>query len=129
MLVPLAGGNATPFAVSKGNEMNGQVSPDGKWVAYASDESGSSQIYVTTFPGAVGKFQVSRDGGTEPRWNRNGKEIFYLSLSGVLTSVSLDAKDTFSTGAPQPLFQIRGRAASARPIIFPMTSPGMESAS
>jgi serine/threonine protein kinase len=111
VLIPLAGGNPTPFAVSKGNEMNGQVSPDGKWVAYASDESGSWQIYVTTFPGAVGKFQVSRDGGTEPRWNRNGREIFYLSLSGVLTSVSVDTKDTFSTGAPQPLFQIRSRAA------------------
>jgi len=110
LLVPLAGDDPTPFAVSKGNEMNGQISPDGKWVAYASDESGSWQIYVTTFPGAVGKFQVSRGGGTEPRWNRNGKEIFYLSLSGVLTSVSVDAKDTFSTGAPQPLFQIRGRA-------------------
>jgi serine/threonine protein kinase/roadblock/LC7 domain-containing protein len=111
LLVPLAGGNPTPFAMSKGNEMNGQLSPDGKWVAYASDESGTWQIYVTTFPGAVGKFQVSRGGGTEPRWNRNGIEIFYLSLSGVLTSVPVDTKDTFSTGAPQPLFQIRGRAA------------------
>jgi eukaryotic-like serine/threonine-protein kinase len=111
LLVPLAGGNPTPFAMSKGNEMNGQLSPDGKWVAYASDESGTWQIYVTKFSGAVGKFQVSRGGGTEPRWNRNGKEIFYLSLSGVLTSVPVDTKDTFSTGAPQPLFQIRGRAA------------------
>ena len=111
LLVPLAGGNPTPFAMSKGNEMNGQLSPDGKWVDYASDESGTWQIYVTTFPGAVGKFQVSRGGGTEPRWNRNGIEIFYLSLSGVLTSVPVDTKDTFSTGAPQPLFQIRGRAA------------------
>jgi serine/threonine protein kinase len=111
LLVPLAVGNPTPFAMSKGNEMNGQISADGKWVAYASDVSGTWQIYVTTFPGAVGKFQVSRGGGMEPRWNRNGKEIFYLSLSGVLTSVSVDTKDTFSTGAPQPLFQIRGRAA------------------
>jgi len=111
LLVSLAGGNPTVFAMSKGNEMNGQISPDGKWVAYTSDESGTWQIYVTTFPGAVGKFQVSRGGGTEPRWNRNGKEIFYLSLSGVLTSVPLDNKDTFSTGAPHPLFQIRSRAA------------------
>jgi len=111
LLVSLAGGNPTVFAMSKGNEMNGQISPDGKWVAYTSDESGTWQIYVTTFPGAVGKFQVSRGGGTEPRWNRNGKEIFYLSPSGVLTSVPLDNKDTFSTGAPQPLFQIRSRAA------------------
>ena len=111
LLVSLAGGNPTPFAMSKGNELNGQLSPDGKWVAYASDESGTWQIYVTTFPGAVGKFQVSRGGGTEPRWNRNGKEIFYLSPSGVLTSVPVDTKDTFSTGAPQALFQIRGRAA------------------
>ena len=111
LLVPLTGGNPTPFAMSKGNEMNGQISPDGKWAAYASDESGTWQIYVTTFPAAIGKFQVSRGGGTEPRWNRNGKEIFYLSPKGLLTSVSLDTKNTFSTGAPQSLFQIRGRAA------------------
>jgi eukaryotic-like serine/threonine-protein kinase len=111
LLVPLAKSDPSPFAMSKGNEINGQISPDGKWAAYASDESGTWQIYVTTFPGAVGKFQVSRGGGTEPRWNRDGKEIFYLSPRGVLTSVSADTTDTFSTGAPQPLFQIRGRAA------------------
>ena len=111
LLVPLDKSDPTSFAVSKGNEMNAQISPDGKWTAYASDESGTWQIYVTTFPAAVGKFQVSRGGGTEPRWNRNGKEIFYLSPKGVLTSVSVDTKETFSTGAPQSLFQIRGRAA------------------
>ena len=76
-LLPVAGGEPTRFLTSKGSETNGQISPDGKWVAYASDESGDWEIYVTSFPGAAGKWQVSRGGGTEPRWRGDGKEIFY----------------------------------------------------
>ncbi len=58
---------------SKANEANGQISPDGNWLAYASDESGGWNIYVTTFPSAAGKWQVSVGGGTEPRWRDDGK--------------------------------------------------------
>ena len=67
---------------TKASETNGQISPDGKWVAYASNESGDWEIYVTTFPGAAGKWQVSRGGGTEPRWRGDGKEIFYIGAEG-----------------------------------------------
>ncbi len=111
-LVPADGGAATPLlSNASGNQENGQVSPDGKWVAYASDESGNWEIYVTTFPGAVGKWQVSRGGGTEPRWRGDGKEIFYLGPTGTMTAVPVSTVGTFSTGTPMPLFQFHGRAA------------------
>jgi Tol biopolymer transport system component len=110
VLVPAAGGGSlTPFLKGH-NNMNGQISPDGKWVAYASDESGEPEIYVTTFPGAVGKWQVSRGGGTEPRWRGDGKELYYLAPGGMMTAVPVVANETFSTGTPIPLFQFHGRA-------------------
>jgi serine/threonine protein kinase len=108
--VPAAGGAKVPLLNSKANETNGQISPDGKWVAYASDESGAWEIYVSSFPGAVGKWQVSRGGGTEPRWRGDGKEIFYIALNGILMAVPVNDGSGFSTAAPVPLFQIHGRA-------------------
>ena len=117
-LLPAAGGEPTLFLTGKGSETNGQISPDGKWVAYASDESGAWEIYVTSFPGAVGKWQVSRGGGTEPRWRGDGKELFYIAPSGMLTAVPVDAQSVFATGTPAPLFQIRGRAPISSTDIF-----------
>jgi hypothetical protein len=61
---------------------NGQFSPDGKWVAYASNESGKWEIYVTSFPDARGRWQISSGGGEQPRWRGDGKELFYFSLDG-----------------------------------------------
>jgi serine/threonine protein kinase/Tol biopolymer transport system component len=109
-LVSVAGGGPKRFLPNGGSESNGQISPDGKWVAYASDESGDWEIYVTSFPAAAGKWQVSRGGGTEPRWRGDGKEIFYIGPNGMLTAVSVDASGDFVTSTPAPLFQIRGRA-------------------
>jgi eukaryotic-like serine/threonine-protein kinase len=110
-LLPVAGGEPTRFLSSAGSETNGQISPDGKWVAYASDESGNWEIYVTSFPGAAGKWQVSRGGGGEPRWRGDGKEIFYMAPSGMLMAVPVNGQSIFATGTPVPLFQIHGRAA------------------
>jgi Tol biopolymer transport system component/predicted Ser/Thr protein kinase len=117
-LVPVAGGEPTRFLTGKANETNGQISPDGKWVAYASDESGAWEIYVTSFPGAAGKWQVSRGGGTEPRWRGDGKEIFYIAPSGMLMAVSVNGESVFATGTPAPLFQIHGRAPISSTDIF-----------
>jgi eukaryotic-like serine/threonine-protein kinase len=117
-LVPAAGGSPTSFQLSPGSQKNGQISPDGKWVAYASDESGNWEIYVTMFPGAVGKWQISRGGGTEPRWRGDGKEIFYLGPTGMLTAVSINPEGTFSTGAPTSLFQFHGRAAISSTDVY-----------
>ena len=117
-LLPVAGGEPTQLMPGKGSETNGQISPDGKWLAYASDESGDWEIYVTTFPGVVGKWQVSRGGGSEPRWRADGKEIFYIAPNGMLTAVPVDATAVFATGTPVPLFQIHGRAPISSTDVF-----------
>jgi eukaryotic-like serine/threonine-protein kinase len=115
---PVTGGAKVPLLNSKANETDGQISPDGKWVAYASDESGAWEIYVSSFPGATGKWQVSRDGGTEPRWRTDRKEIFYISPAGMLMAVPVNGETIFATGQPAPLFQIHGRAPISSTDIF-----------
>jgi Tol biopolymer transport system component len=117
-LLPVAGGEPTRFLASQGTETNAQISPDGKWVAYASDDSGNWEIYVTSFPAAAGKWQVSRGGGTEPRWRGDGREIFYIGPSGMLTAVTANAETAFVTGTPVPLFPIRGRAPISSTDVF-----------
>jgi len=117
-LLPAAGGAAVPLLNTKANEANGQISPDGKWVAYASDESGTWEIYVTSFPGAAGKWQVSRGGGIEPRWRGDGKEIFYIAPSGMLMAVPVNGESVFATGTSASLFQIHGRAPISSTDIF-----------
>ena len=111
VLVPLDGSAPKRFLPARGSETNGQISPDGKWAAYASNESGTWEIYVTTYPGAVGKWQVSRGGGTEPRWRGDTKELYYLNPTGMLMSVQVEGGALFSSGVPAALFQVRGRAA------------------
>jgi hypothetical protein len=110
VLVDAASGKMTPFLSGQASETNGMISPDGKWVAYASNESGEWRIYVTTFPGAQGKWQASQGGGREPRWRGDGKEIFYVDPKGMLTAIPVTTQGTFSAGAASPLFQIHGRA-------------------
>ncbi|MDP9162456.1 MAG: protein kinase [Acidobacteriota bacterium] len=117
-LLPAAGGTSVPFTKTKTNQTNGQFSPDGKWIAYAADESGVWEVYVTSFPGTAGKWQVSRGGGTEPRWRGDGKELFYIAPSGMLMAVPVNAEDIFATGTPTPLFQIHGRAPISSTDIF-----------
>src|SRR6202030_2986822 len=116
--LPVASGEPTRFLNSKDSEANGQFSPDGKWVAYASDESGNWEVYVTSFPGAAGKWQVSRGGGSEPRWRADGKEIFYLAPSGMLMAVPVNGETTFATDTPAPLLQVRGRAPISSTDVF-----------
>ncbi len=117
-LLPVAGGEPTRFMTSAGSETNGQISPDGNWVSYASDESGNWEIYVTSFPAAAGKWQVSRGGGSEPRWRGDGKEIFYIAPSGMLMAVPVNGENTFATGTPSPLFQVHGRAPISSTDVF-----------
>src|SRR6516165_3244616 len=111
-------GVPTPFANTEFNEDQGRFSPDAHWVAYVSDESGRSEIYVQPFPAAPGggsKTQVSRGGGDRPRWRRDGKELFYLSLDGKLMAVNVAEGPTFRASVPESLFQalvVRGRRES-----------------
>ena len=88
---------------------NGQFSPDGKWVAYASNETGKWQIYVTSFPEARGKWQVSTGGGEQPRWRGDGKELFYLSSDYQVMAAPVRTGANFDVGAPAALFQATPR--------------------
>jgi eukaryotic-like serine/threonine-protein kinase len=84
---------------------NGQFSPDGKWLAYASNESGKWEIYVTSFPDARGRWQVSSGGGEQPRWRGDGKELFYLSSDGKMMAAPVTTGVHFDAGTPVVLFQ------------------------
>jgi Tol biopolymer transport system component len=82
-----------------------RISPDERWVAYNSLESGRWEIYVAAFPSFDGKRQVSLSGGCQPFWRRDGKELFYLTLDGKLMVAEVKGGATLQTGAPQVLFQ------------------------
>jgi dipeptidyl aminopeptidase/acylaminoacyl peptidase len=89
-------------------ELEGQFSPDGHWVAYQSNESGRFEIYVQPFPGPSGKSRVSAAGGTAPRWRHDGKELFFLSPDLKLMAASVQTSgSTFESASPVTLFQTR----------------------
>ena len=120
-LLSLADETVSQAVVASGNQCEGQVSPDGKWLAYASDESGDWEVYIAPLPATGGKLQVSRGGGLEPRWRRDGKEIFYVSYVGwnkTLMAVPVNAEGGLSTGSPAPLFRIRGRGIVSSTDLF-----------
>ena len=104
----LAGpGTPTPLLVSPRSERNPEVSPDGRWLAYESDESGRFEIYVRPFPSVdAGRWQISNTGGTRPAWARNGRELFYVSADAQMmaVSVSRDSGNAFTYGRPTALF-------------------------
>jgi len=88
------------------NEHNGDVSQDGRWLAYQSDESGSNEIYVRRFPSLDSRAQVSSGGGTRPAWAKNGRELFYLKANGTMVAVPIDRTDgaSLGTGPAKELF-------------------------
>ena len=94
-----------PFLQGHAVLANGQFSPDGHWVAYASNETGKWEIYVTPFPEPRGKWQVSAGGGQQPRWRGDGRELFYLSPDGKIMAVPVRADKTFDASTPVALFQ------------------------
>ena len=107
---PLGGGERKPIPVANSgfNETQGQFSPDGRWLAYASDESSRFEIYVVPFPpgdGRTGKSLVSSAGGRQPRWRADGKEMYYLALDGKVMAVDTRTGPTFQAGTPHELFQ------------------------
>jgi len=98
-----------PFLQDDFDKGGAKFSPDGKWIAYVSDESGQFQVYVRPFPGPGGQYQVSTSGGGNPRWRSDGKELFYLSPDGKLMAVEVKAGSTFETVAAKPLFDAHVR--------------------
>src|SRR5262249_17201615 len=100
---------AKPLLQAKWTVQNAQFSPDGRWMAYASNETGSMEIHVSPFPSGDGKGQVSSAGGQEPRWRQDGKELFYLSPDGKMMAVAVKAGASFEAGSPVALFQTHRR--------------------
>jgi Tol biopolymer transport system component len=94
------------FLSTPAAEVNGRFTPNGRWIAYQSDESGTVEVYVRPFPGNGGKWQISTAGGTQPVWNRNGKELFYVSADNKLMAVDVKADSGFEAGPPRALFDV-----------------------
>jgi dipeptidyl aminopeptidase/acylaminoacyl peptidase len=116
-ILPLAGDRQPrEYLTSDFSEVQGRLSPDGRWLAYISNESGRYEVYVQPFPAAPGKrTQVSKGGGTHPRWRNDGKELFYLAADGQLMAVAVKAESRFEAGAATELFELRGFGTTSAP--------------
>jgi len=100
------------IAQTAAEEANGRFSPDGRWIAYQSNESGSNEIYIQPFPGPGARSQISTGGGTSPQWRRDGKELFYLGPDSRLMTVSVALNGPHvELGVPAPLFSLAPGAA------------------
>ncbi len=89
----------TPFS-----EQKASISPDGRWLAYASDETGQFEVYVIAFPDPGGKTKISTDGGNDPRWSRDGRRLFYRNGRKMM-EVAVDYAGGFSPKTPVTLFE------------------------
>lgn len=103
----LLDGKASAFQQTPYRERPAQFSPDGKWIVYASEETGRSEIWVQTFPASGGKWQISTTGGNMPRWSNDAREIFYLAADGKLMAVKVTLGPSFEYGNATALFQTR----------------------
>ena len=103
--VPVAG-DKKPFALlqSPANENFPQVSPDGKWLAYVSNETSRNEVYVKSFPEGPGKWQVSTDGGTWPQWRRDSRELYFVLAPNVMAADIRVTGSSLQAGVPQTLF-------------------------
>ena len=97
-------GKPEPLIVTPFNEYAARMSPDGHWIAYTSDESGRPEVYVQRLPSLTEKSQISTQGGSEPQWRSDGRELFYLALNRTLTSVPITTAPAFSAGRPAKIF-------------------------
>jgi eukaryotic-like serine/threonine-protein kinase len=99
-----AGGEAKPWLATPFAEQGAELSPDGRWIVYQSNESGQSEIYVRDFPDATRKWLISSGGGTMPSWRADGREMFYISSEGKMMAVSIRAAEELEAAAPVELF-------------------------
>jgi eukaryotic-like serine/threonine-protein kinase len=98
-MVPLQGGEPKPLLQTSATERNGEISPNGKWLAYETIENGQTNIIVRPFPDVEsGHWRVSNGGGSQPLWSRDGKELFYLDAANFLNRVPIEAGSSFTTG-------------------------------
>jgi hypothetical protein len=103
-----ANSQPAPVVRTRFNEAYPEFSPDGRWLAYASDESGTNEVYVRPFPGPGGRWQVSNGGGVQPVWSRDGRELFYLSLDSRMMVAEVRETPAFSVAELRRLFDATG---------------------
>jgi Tol biopolymer transport system component len=117
-LLPLVAGAQPALLVeSPFTDWTGVFSPDGRWVAYVSDESGAEEVYVRPI-GGTGRHRVSVDGGTQPRWRRDGRELFFLGAGSTLWSATIEPGRTLTLGAPRALFDGCPSRGGAVPFMY-----------
>jgi hypothetical protein len=129
MALPLEDGTRNPIRVADttADEREGQFSPDGRWVAYQSNESGRFEIYVQPFPGPGDKTTISTNGGAQVRWRRDGRELFYIALDDRLMAVRIQFRpDGLKVGAPTALFptHVGGAVQGANMYQYVVSSDG-----
>jgi len=107
-ILPMTGDRKPyPFLRTDFNETHSQISPDGRWVAYVSDESGRAEVYIQSFTPSGGKWQISTGGGDQPKWREDGKELFYVSSAKRLMAVPVStAGSAIEAGLPVQLFEV-----------------------
>ena len=105
-----------PLLHTRFRERNAEIAPDGRWIAYQSNESGVDQVYVQPFPGVdAGRWQVSSAGGVKPLWAPSGRELFYLASGGALMSVPIQPGPAFTFGNPTRLLDTSAFANPGAP--------------
>jgi hypothetical protein len=131
MVLPLDGSGPAqprPFLQAEFNEVLARFSPDGKWVAYQSDESGRNEVYVVPYPGPGGKRQISSGGGIQVRWQRDGRELFYFTPAGQLIGVEVSVRNgSFDVGQVKRLLgDIRLFVPGGRPPTYDVSIDGQK---
>jgi len=120
----LQSGEDRPLLQASFNEQGARLSPDGRWLAYESEESGQYEVFVRSFPGTGERRQVSKGGGRQPRWRGDGRELFYVSPDRKIVSVEVRPGSTLDAGVPKPLFQTRIRPQIEARNHYDVTSDG-----
>src|SRR5262249_29290124 len=126
---PAADRKPVPFLKTEFNEVQGQLSPDGRWMAYASDESGRREVYVRPFPAADGQWRISTAGGDQPRLRGDGRELFYIASDRKLMAAAIkggasSVKVVFEPGVPEPLFETRLVSLGQALFLYEVTADG-----
>ena len=113
-----------PYLQSEFREQQGRLSPDGRWMAYTSDESGRDEVYVQSFPTPGSKYRISTNGGADPRFRGDGKELFFVAADRKLLAVEIKGASTFEAGVPSELFQTRVSGLSDTRTHYSVTADG-----
>jgi len=113
-----------PFVATEFDEASPALSPDGRWLAYISDETGRNQVYVRPFPGSGGRWQISTDGGTEPLWAPDGRGIYYRTPASELMRAEVQTRPTFAVGGRRRLFSTAAYVGSPVARMYALSADG-----